>query len=79
MTTSMYWLSFNSAGTRARSVVRTICTVLGSSPEAVSASAIASPIARLVWNDSFPPRRMHALPLLRHRAAASLVTFGRAS
>ena len=36
-------------------------------------------IARLECSASLPPRRMIALPLLRHRAAASVVTLGRAS
>ena len=41
--------------------------------------AMTWPMARLEWNASLPPRRMQALPLLRHRAAASVVTLGRAS
>ncbi len=40
---------------------------------------MASAIARLEWIASEPPRRMTALPALRHSAAASEVTFGRLS
>ena len=42
-------------------------------------AANASTIARLEWKLSAPPRRMAALPALRHREPASAVTFGRDS
>jgi hypothetical protein len=75
----MYLLSFRSDGTSARSVDSTSCTAAGSMPACFSAAAMIVAMAWLEWNASFPPRRMIALPLLTHRAAASLVTFGRLS
>ena len=47
--------------------------------DAILKGVSADPIARLECSASFPPRRIIALPLLRHRAAASLVTLGRLS
>ena len=36
-------------------------------------------MAALEWAASLPPRRITALPLLTHKAAASAVTLGRDS
>ena len=63
----------------ARLVSCTSCTLSSGKPTVLHASRSNSVIAILEWNASFPPRRITALPAIRHSAAASLVTFGRAS
>ena len=68
-----------SRGTSARSVVWTSCTAASGSPAASSPARMQRAIAWLLCRASLPPRRMAALPDLRHKAAASAVTLGRAS
>ena len=63
--------------TAARSVVATSCTACSGRPacaQALAHAARRSP--RLLRIASEPPRRIVALPDLRHSAAASAVTFG---
>ena len=62
-----------------RSVRGTSWTAALGSPAFCSPSATASPMARLEWNASEPPRKMTALPERTHSAAASAVTLGRDS
>ena len=57
-----------------------ICHVyLDAKADPARPSLTSSASERLQWIASEPPRRMVALPLLMHRPAASIVTFGRAS
>ena len=55
------------------------CTVSSGSPAATIALRIAATRTRLERMDSEPPFRMTALPDFSATAAASVVTFGRAS
>ena len=71
--------SLSSAGTMARSADSIICMECRGRPLSDKLCAIMRPMAVLECSDSLPPRRMTALPLLRHNAAASLVTLGRLS
>ena len=48
-------------------------------PADTNAALTSAAIAWLQWIASEPPRRIAALPDFRHNAAASAVTFGRAS
>ena len=57
----------------------TICTASAGSPASSSPAWSRRPSAALDFAASEPPRKSTALPLLMHRAAASIVTFGRAS
>jgi hypothetical protein len=54
-------------------------TASSGSPAAASPSRTPAAIAAFERTDSAPPRRMQALPLLMHSAAASAVTLGRDS
>ena len=54
-------------------------TAAGGTPLAFNAPDNAWAMAVLEWIASEPPRRITPLPAFRHRAAASAVTFGRAS
>ena len=65
--------------TAARSVVATICTAFSGSPAARRPRCTQAAMAWLLWIASEPPRRIVALPALRHSPAASAVTFGRDS
>src|SRR6185369_5100434 len=65
--------------TASRSVVCTSCTASGGSPASVKACCTSRASALLESIASDPPRRMHALPLLIDRLAASMVTLGRLS
>ena len=62
-----------------RSVLEGIPTRSAGSPAFSRPSFNALTIAREERNASFPPRKIHTLPLLIRRAAASDVTFGRLS
>ena len=62
-----------------RSTVGISDTAAGGRPSASSAVAKAAAKAWLLRKASLPPRRMAALPLLMHSAAASAVTLGRDS
>ncbi len=77
--TSTYSVSVTSAPTAARSVVSISCTAVAGRPAATSASPVSRASRRLLSIASEPPRRIVALPLLMHSAAASMVTFGRLS
>ncbi|MCY1438948.1 hypothetical protein D9M71_551660 [compost metagenome] len=68
-----------SAPTASRSVVSTTCTTAAGKPASARPRWMQAAMARLEWMASEPPRRMVALPDLRHRLAASMVTFGRDS
>ena len=66
----------------ARSVVGTTwmaCAGKRSPSVARPAATIVSAMTVLEFNASLPPRRRVALPVLKHRLAASAVTFGRDS
>ena len=67
------------ANTAARSVVSITCTASTGSPARFRPAAMQRAIARLERMASDPPRRIVALPALRHRPAASAVTLGRDS
>ena len=62
-----------------RSVNDSTWTMAGSTRWRASTSCSTPARARLERIASEPPRRMTALPALTQRAAASMVTFGRAS
>ena len=68
-----------SSPTAARSVVSMTCTAAAGRPAASSPARTQAAIAWLQCRASLPPRRIAALPLFRHSAAASAVTLGRAS
>ena len=62
-----------------RSGVAISCTAVSGKPADASPAVTHAAIARLDARASEPPRRMHALPALTHRPAASAVTSGRDS
>ena len=74
-----YLSSFNSSPRAARSEVGIMRTQSGFSPVSARARPMSPARDELVPNASLPPRRIAALPLFRHRAAQSTVTFGRLS
>ena len=61
----------------ARSGLSIMATASAGRPASATASRSIAAMARLEWSASLPPRRMQALPLLRHSPAASAVTLGR--
>ncbi len=65
--------------TASRSVVGTSWMAASGRPAARKPRARQTWIARLEWWLSEPPRRIAALPALRHSAPASAVTLGRLS
>ena len=65
--------------TAARSRVGTIWIASSGKPACFKPSASAAWIARAERKLSEPPRRITALPALRHSAPASAVTLGRLS
>ena len=81
MQRSTYWVNDKRAGMASRSAVGTTWMAcsgkLGSTDlaDVINVSAIN----RLEFNASLPPRRMVALPVLKHSDAASAVTLGRDS
>src|SRR6266568_7283327 len=79
MARSMRSSSWSSAKVASRSGVGTTCAAARGSPAAESPSAKADPSASAERSASEPGRRIAALPLFTQSAAASTVTFGRAS
>jgi len=69
----------SSSYSAARSDVGITWTALTGSPLSSIAAATTRPSARFERNASEPPRRMTALAVFRHSAAASVVTLGRDS
>ena len=65
--------------TASRSCVGTICTAASGKPCFAKARVRHAWIAALERALSEPPRKITALPLFKHSAAASAVTFGRLS
>ena len=76
---SMYLSIFSISPTSARSGLSIACTAAAGRPHSCSACWITFTVAALVRQVSFPPRRIAALPVFRHREATSTVTLGRAS
>lgn len=79
MSTSRYPVSCMSAVALSRLVSCTRLTQPAGRPTDAMACRMSSVMAWLERKASLPPRRITALPALRHSAAASTVTLGRAS
>ena len=79
MSTSRYSVRAISSWADWREVSSTSWTQSAGRPPSAKASRSTLTTAWLERKASFPPRRMTAFPAFRHRAAASLVTLGRAS
>jgi hypothetical protein len=77
--TSMQSLSRSISPTAARSVVGTSWIAAAGKPAAARPSCRQAWIAAEEWKLSDPPRRITALPALRHKLPASAVTLGRDS
>ena len=76
---STYPRIFMSAVELSREVSSMSCTASSGSPQSRRASRMTSVSARLVRMASLPPLRIQTLPVFMQSAAASIVTFGRAS
>ena len=79
MSTSRYSVRFISSVALSRVVSWTRAMQSRGRPASSRASRMMATMAQLERKASLPPRRMTVLPDLRHRAAASTVTLGRAS
>ena len=76
---STYWSNFNNSITNARSGSVIACTAVFGKPAWDKAFCTTSTNTWLECCVSFPPRKITALPVFKHRLATSIVTFGRAS
>ncbi len=78
MTSTLAFI-LTSSLTAARSVIPTTCTASTGRLAARRPACTQAAMAWLLCSASEPPRRMAALPALRHKPAASAVTLGRDS